>query len=196
MQLHINMTTNECQDLIEHVGQDFPPEADWNPALILEKDGERVVIAVQSMANELEKKMFTAFLYSTIKHSNPDQAWFISTAWLSEPEPNQFFGEGEEGYYEAYEKGWIPPPSQDPDRKEIVSVVMLDSKGQSIMMMGFIKRSKTKPPKIVKWRVEDQSGTELKGRFGDAMRKGFADADEQGNLEVLNKLPGLEREEL
>lgn len=180
------MTLKELQEMIEKVGKTLDPEDDWMPVLFLDKDNQLAMLGIPFMENESQKDMCAFALYAAIKRTNPDRAFFVTTAWASSPIGNRFMSN--EDFMEAIRQGWIPQPSQDPDRKEIVNVVMLNKDGKSEMMTGFIKRSKTKPPKIVRWKMHDQPETDVKGRFGDAMRKGFAEADKKGNLDALKEL--------
>ena len=157
------------QKMIEDIGTKIPPDDDWMPVLIVEKEGKGIIfgLAPEFMKNDRMKDVCAVLMSKTISMLKPDAACFMSTAWMSTLEKKQ----GEE----CAKSGVYPRPSLDPNRIEIVVCVCMGRKGESdgeIMMTGDILRRRGKHPIIKKWKIHD-SETECSGRFPDAMREGF-----------------------
>lgn len=183
MQLH------EYQKMIEHVGEGLQPDGDWMPVLFVEKDRQILVVGMPMFEGESGKDMAAAAIYMTIRACNPDSVAWVTTAWTA---PMQVEGKmDKEEFTEAYKKGYITRPSESPSRIEVVSVTCIGVRGQNEgegFMLGYIERSENKPPRIPKWDVHDEPEIEMAGRFPEAIKKGFADADPKGNLDRLRKL--------
>jgi hypothetical protein len=178
------------KSLIERQGKNLPPDDDWLPFLFLVKDKKIALIGMPPANSQQEKVLTANILKIVIKRTNPDAVCYVSTAWVGEPlEANRFVDE--KGFEEAFDKGWIPRPSEDPDRKEVVIMVVMNRFDESGISMGYIKRRKDRPPMIKRWKDQIAKGESIGGRFGEAITEGFASADKNGNLEVLNSLKGL-----
>ena len=187
------MNLKSFQDSVEDIGKKLDPDDDWMPVLFLEKDKEVAVIGMMMMDNNETKNMCAKMITTVISLTNPDSACFITTAWMSTTN-DAFKDASHEEINEAYRQGYIPPPSQDPDRIEIVSAVCIGVRGENDgegFMIGEIERHTDKAPTIKKWDVHQDGDLHLTGRFADAMKKGFASVDKNGDLSKLSKLKGL-----
>jgi hypothetical protein len=186
------MELTSIKKVIQSIGSLLGPDEDWMPVVILEKDTTAAAIGIPVMSDK-SKDMVALLIQAMIQLTNPDAATFISTGWLGEPiESDRFMSE--EDFDKAYEDNLIPRPSLDPDRREVVIVVSVNSNGDSYSMYGVIKRSK-KAPEISNWKELGGSKSEdVKGRFADAMRRGFELVDENGTLKSLDKIPFLTKE--
>lgn len=179
------------QKMIENVGDGLPPDGDWMPVLFLEKDNNVVIMGIPFPEGDAGKDIAAAAIYATIRMTNPDSVAWLTTAWsIPQDEMKKWEGAGDD-YLEAYKKGWTPRASEHPARIEIVNVVCIGVRGENEgegMMIGHIKRFKDKPPKIIKWDVHEGDDMIMMGRFPEAIKKGFAKADPNGNLDVLKKM--------
>lgn len=179
------MDLKHLQEMIEGIGKELlGPKDDWLPTLFLEKDSQVAIIAMDLMGSGPQKEIAAKIMYDIIKRTNPDVACFVSTSWVAD-QYNKW--DSKESFDTAYSLGLVKRPSEHPDRKEVVTAIMVDLK-KSALMIGYIKRSFDKPPEIVRWRTEAVQTAEISGRFGDAMRMGFKDADKKGNLDILNEM--------
>lgn len=179
-------TPAEIKAMVEDVGKGLKPDDDWMPCLHIYTDQGAALIVLLLMENDQSKDLCADVMYNLIKRTNPDAIAFVTTAWRGDPFLNNQF-EDKEAFLEAYRKGWIPRPSLDPDRVEIVMVLIVDRNKNSTMLTGEIIRSPDQPPKIKEWtEVTDTDPGE--GRFGEAISNGFRDADPDGSLSVLEEL--------
>src|SRR5262245_26834833 len=170
--------------MIERCGKDLQPDEDWWPFLFLVKDKKIAIVALPSVNTEVEKDYAAHIIKFTIMITNPDAACYISTGWEGESLRNRFMDI--EDFEEAYKQGWVTRPSEDPDRKEIVILTMMNKWKEVGFLMGYIKRRKDRAPMIRKWVDHSGEGHTIGGRFGDALTEGFASTDPNGNLEVLD----------
>lgn len=188
------MNLETLKQSIEDIGRGLPPQDDWLPVLFLEKDKEAAIIGLALMENDMTKD-FCAFVMETlIRVTNPDVAAFISCAWKGTPRSADQFSTAEE-FEEAYRKGYIPRPRDDPSREEIVIAVVIGVRGENdgqCILSGEVERHEDKGPTIRSWEEWDNEGTEVKGRFAEAIRKGFETVDKNGSFKNLAKLKGLE----
>ena len=178
-------TPAELKAMIEDIGQTIEPDGDWMPCLHVYTDQGAALIALLMMENDKTKDMCAKIMYNIIRRTNPNAVAFVCTAWQGDPDSHGHMDREE--FYEAYRKGWIPRPSQDPDRVEIVMVLIVDKNKNSTMLIGEIERSPDQPPKIKEWKewADKEPGD---GRFGEAIVNGFRDADPNGSLAVLEEL--------
>jgi hypothetical protein len=189
------MKIEALKEMIKFVGRDLGPREDWLPVLFLEKDKTGAIIGLPLLQDAKHKNACAAIMFDMIRRTNPDAACFISTAWVSSPEKDSAMFTTEREIEGAYDLGILQMPSKDPNRKEAVTAMLIDPKNQSALMIGYIERSKDKPPKIVKWIAHKCSPKgEVAGRFGEAMAKGFANADKNGNLDILQTMKGTVEE--
>lgn len=179
--------------MVEDQGKFLPPEDDWLPVLFLIKDQNTALVGLPPANTESEKILTAVIIRTTIRKTNPDAVCYLSTAWKGSMDANRFMDQ--ESFDEAYSKGWIPRPSQDPDKEEIVILVMMNRQKETGCIMGFVERRKNLHPLIKRWEELGGKNTGIGGRFGDAIEQGFASADINGNLEVLNTFKGLQRVE-
>lgn len=189
------MNLNDFKESIIDVGKALKPDDDWMPVLFLQKDGQTAMIGMFLMENDETKEMCAFMLRHVIRKTNPDSACFVTTAWMSKP-PENFKASSEEECKEAYRKGYIKRPSEDPNRIEIVSAVCMGIRGENdgeAFMIGEIERFPDKPPQIKKWDIHDEEGLHLGGRFAEAIREGFATVDKTGDLSRLEQLKGLDK---
>lgn len=187
------MDLDNIKDILNHIATTLDHDDDWTPVVLLEKNDYTavVVLAIQDLENNKDTLAFA--VETVIRQSNPDAACFVATGWMGASiEPNRFLTP--EDATEAYQKGWIPPPSQDPDRKEIVMIIEVTAKGENRMILGYVRRFRNRHPEIYKWRDDPYKQGELKGRIADAMKRGFTEANENGTIQSLDQLPFLSKE--
>ena len=189
----ITMTIDQVKGMVEGMREILKPDDDWVPTLFLEKGSEVAIVALMIMEDEAQKDVCANIMQMLVKRTNPDSACFVSTGWRGAPIADNQFADDED-MLEAYRQGWIPPPSIDPDKVEIVIVIIIDKDTTSTMAYGDIIRHPDKPPEIKKWKIIGPDKLAVRGRFGEAIHKGFEMADEHGNLEVLKKLETTERQ--
>lgn len=187
------MNLKQFQEHINNIGTTLDPGDDWMPVLFLEKDKTIAVIGMLLMENDQTKKLCAAMLKKIVSMTNPDSACFITTAWMAHPDA-RFKDSTTEEFEEAYRKGYVKRPSEDPNRIEIVSAVCMGVSGENdgeAFMIGEIERFPDKPPKIKKWDIHDDEDLKLTGRFADAIREGFESVDKTGDLSRLEQLKGI-----
>jgi hypothetical protein len=178
-------TPAELKAMIEDIGPTIDPDGDWIPCLHVYTDQGAALIALLMMENDQTKDLCAKIMYNIIRRTNPNAVAFVSTAWQGDPDSHATMDR--EDFLEAYRKGWIPRPSQDPDRVEIVMVLLVEKNHNCTMLFGEIERSPDQPPKIKEWReMTDTNAGD--GRFGEAIMNGFRDADPNGSLSVLEEL--------
>lgn len=178
------MKVEQFKEAIEGIGKGLSPDSDWMPAFFLEKDGRMAVIGMIGMGDSDEEKDRAAdTMTMLIAITNADAACFISTSWIGgPPPPGQKFIR----------------PSKHPQRKEAVTGFCHGVRGEAdgvALLIGFIKRSRNKPPVISHWVLhesEEDNEITAKGRFPEAMEEGFKRADPSGNLGRLEAFLGKE----
>jgi hypothetical protein len=179
------------KSMVEGCGKTLQWNEDWYPFLFLVKDRKVAVVGLPPVNTETEKDYAAQIIEFIIKITNPDAVCYISTGWQGSPIGDRFMDK--ESFDEAYRKGWIPRPSDDPDKKEVLIMTMMNKWKEVGFIMGYIKRRQDRPPTIRRWVDHSGEGDTIGGRFGDALTEGFASMDPNGNLEVLDKLKGVRK---
>src|ERR1044071_6807545 len=76
------MKSEEIQRMVEHVGSGLEPNADWMPALIVEKQGKLAIFGLATpMEDDQGKDAVAGCISASIYATEPDAACFVSTAW-------------------------------------------------------------------------------------------------------------------
>jgi len=179
------LTPYEVQQIIEDFGVTLEPDGDWPPILHLYKNHECAIMFLDLMEDDQQKRLCAQVIYKSIQVTNPDWVWFTATAWQSPPERGE--GLTKDDVIKAMREGVIPRPADDPDRVEIVMALVVDKECQSNFMCGRLVRYPDRPPEIAEWE-EHIDNKPLEGNFGEAIAKGFDDADLDGDLRSLQEL--------
>ncbi len=128
---------SDTRKSIEDIGRTLPSDGDWAPVLLTWSPATDVIVHALEIGDEIEKAMMYGFLVpALIEDEAATMAICINTAWLSFPKPEGFC---------AATGAPIVPPSEDPDRSEVVSVVGADWTGVARMLSARIDRSGAHP---------------------------------------------------
>ena len=188
------------QGMIETVGPELAPDEDW-PGAIAAGDTSKVdldrtlpmnvtTLPPQAFRDEVTKDVVANVLIPLyVRKANADMAAFFSTAWVSgaqgqsladDPEVKAKFeafqaehGRNPESYEEMEGIG-IVRPSDDPERREAVTIIARTKQGRSLLSVGLIERSDG-PPKIAEWENNDEDGATAASRFSSALDLAFSD---------------------
>ncbi len=164
------MNLDKMKKSIEDIGTELGSQEDWMPALIMEKQGQSMILGLggDCMGNQETKDMTAKLMTALISDIQPESVCFVSTARSVRMDP-------ERADNEKLMSGTIRV-SQHPDRYEIV-VCACAGKDWEKTMIGEILRSPDGPPKIKKWDM--LPGGRSEGRFPDALRDGFKNRKEK-----------------
>ena len=145
------MTLDELEAAIlpavEKIGRGLGRHEDWMPTLHLVDALGRTTIVGLSFPDEAKPLMFNLVLPALVRKEHTVALATVTTAWMSKDVSGN------------------RPPSEDPERVEIVLVVLLDQSGGR-QLLARVDRS-GRHPRLSAW--ERMEG-ELEGRMVDPLR--------------------------
>lgn len=142
------------------------PDDDWLPVLIVELATERTAVCpipTELFRDELGKDVLVEGVVLIARKMKARKLAMVLSSWISLVDMTT-----PEGY--AIAEGIAPrvAPSQDPQRKEIVNLMVLDGE-RAEFHFAYIHRRRRKPPVLGPWEmwVQGQDGQTVEGRFAD-----------------------------
>ena len=151
----------------ERVGEGFDdPDDDWAPmAMVSRADGTLLAVGIDPrfMANDGRKDMLAEeMLPAILREQEATAIVLLTSTWYVD-----------QSRRDAAEHGFRRP-SQDPNRKEAVTLMGLSLTEQALWMAD-IERHEDAPPTLGEWRkLPDKSVTEITGRFVIPVRQALA----------------------
>ena len=141
------------EEAVVAIGKSIDPDDDWHPILWTVNRQDHVVInSLVGMSTEQQARAIPLIE----KMQGARLAGFVVTAWFVAQDAD---------------KPCLLPPSQDPDRQEIVCISVAGPDGV-ITSQAHIRRSLTEAPHLKPWKRFTQPGTN-RGRFPDALLAGL-----------------------
>jgi len=157
------------RDGVEQVGGQLGPEDDWLPMAFLEREDPESTDGVAELTmvgidpeymDEEERKEFlgSVVLPSIVEKMKARKYAFLSTAWMAK------VGREEDGSVDT-----SIPPSEHPDRMEVVIITACDREIAEFCYAEII-RTPDHPPMLTPWETMAR-GIEVEGRFIDSVRE-------------------------
>lgn len=151
------------REQVRVVGRTFTePDADWSPVAIVETPATIAVVGIDPafLADQESKHLLgEQALPALVRQHKARKLALVMSAWMS-------VVENRPGLAEALVRGELRP-SQDPERIEVVWVVVMDAEVKHAWMAQ-IRRSRRKPPKLGPW-TQPPEGGELAGLMVDSV---------------------------
>lgn len=190
----------ETEAFVAHVAEavrDVEPEegCDWPPALFMdleERGGGVVALALDELgevfANDRAKNALSSALAGLIQVVRPQRVAFVSTAWMLLEHNTEEFRKYVEEHGKApstYDEGGLTPPSQHPDRVEIVMAAILEPE-EHVEVVSKIERPEGETPRLGEFRPmhellgideEDASKAQAAGRFVEPLQEALREAN-------------------
>ena len=169
----LEVTVEGFKRTISQIGQTLDPDDDWTPVLLLEsRHEERFVVPLGSLFHadvaSFGKDLAAAAMPELVARADAWLAGFVSTAWMvvGPREPVEIAADGS-----TLLQG--TPPSESPDRIEVVSLFVASADTEQHHSAQIVRR-RGRPPALRPWIVVAGGGeVTLGGRFGNALRLAF-----------------------
>lgn len=170
----LEVTVEGWRRAIAQIGRSLGPDDDWSAVLLLESRAEeRVIVPLDVLFLEqlapVGKDMAAVAIPLLVEEADAWLAGLVTTAWMSEVP-----AEGIELEPDGVTLRRGVPPSEDPNRIEIVMLALVGEDGTEQHHAARIVRRPDRPPALRPWEVHSERGAvSLGGRFGNALRAAF-----------------------
>ena len=170
----LEVTVEGFRRTISQIGQTLDPDADWAPVILLEsRREERIIVPLGSLFHvdfgSFGKDLAAAAFPELVARADAWLAGFVSTAWMVV---------GPREHVEIAADGSTllqgTPPSESPDRIEVVSLFVASADTEQHHSAEIVRRA-GRPPALRPWThfTGGKDGVDLGGRFGNALRLAF-----------------------